>query len=482
MKKHPQFHGFLLKSVLTCACLSGFSLAAAHAQSLGDIFVIDMENQNWVQPDGNVASVTGTTYNGGSTSSGGIQQIFANPAAPYINSLVTPGNANAAEVSFASNYYNVLATPTGANPSIHPSEPNYLWQEAGTNYNTSTTTGANNGVNNDNNPYGSGGNVAVIAGIESSNPSINTNNLSNMLQTAGISWKSYQEDTDLATTGLTDVNGNQAGYDGTLTGNALTSTPVAANQKTVPLASFSGTSTNYTNPYNGSHQYNFASKHDGTLFYAATSGGNNATSSNPLASNYAPLQQLTTDLANNTVGKYNLITPDQYNDMHTALSGGFTYNGIHFTGDAAQIAQGDNFLSIIVPQIMASQAFQNNGAIVIWTDETEPDSTNGTTGDLNQNDYNHTLMEIVISPLAKGNGYSSSVIYTHSSDVKTLQEIYGVSTGTGNGFLNDAGTAGTNDLSNLFVAGAVPQGVPEPASLSLIIGTGLLALFRRRRA
>jgi hypothetical protein len=34
-----------------------------------------------------------------------------------------------------------------------------------------------------------------------------------------------------------------------------------------------------------------------------------------------------------------------YNDMHTALNGGFTYNGVHYTGDAANIAQGDNFLS-----------------------------------------------------------------------------------------------------------------------------------------
>ena len=37
----------------------------------------------------------------------------------------------------------------------------------------------------------------------------------------------------------------------------------------------------------------------------------------------------------------------------------------------AAIAQGDNFLSMIVPQIMASQAYKNNGAIVIWYDETE---------------------------------------------------------------------------------------------------------------
>ena len=36
---------------------------------------------------------------------------------------------------------------------------------------------------------------------------------------------------------------------------------------------------------------------------------------------------------NNTVGRYNWITPDQYNDAHSSLTGGFTYNGTHYTGD-----------------------------------------------------------------------------------------------------------------------------------------------------
>jgi len=38
---------------------------------------------------------------------------------------------------------------------------------------------------------------------------------------------------------------------------------------------------------------------------------------------------------------------------------------VQLTGDAANIAQGDNFLSIVVPKIEASQAYKNNGAIII---------------------------------------------------------------------------------------------------------------------
>jgi len=44
------------------------------------------------------------------------------------------------------------------------------------------------------------------------------------------------------------------------------------------------------------------------------------------------------------------------------------------TGDAANIRQGDNFLSIIVPAIMASPAYKNDGAIIIWWDESEDDA------------------------------------------------------------------------------------------------------------
>ena len=119
----------------------------------------------------------------------------------------------------------------------------------------------------------------------------------------------------------------------------------------------------------------------------------------------APLQQLAIDLANGSVADYNWITPDQYNDMHTALRGG--YKGL--IGDAANIRQGDDFLSQIIPVIMASDAYKNHGAIVIWWDESE---TDGVPRD-NANDFNHTIGEIVVSdrahPNVNGLPYASSV-------------------------------------------------------------------------
>ena len=112
--------------------------APAGAQQIKTVFVIAMENHNWTQPANQFT--------------GSIQQIFQNPNAPYINSLVD-GSAFAIingslvhvseQVAYATNYHNVLATLGGNNPHIHPSEPNYLWAEAGTNF----------GVLNDNDPF-----------------------------------------------------------------------------------------------------------------------------------------------------------------------------------------------------------------------------------------------------------------------------------------------------------------------------------------
>jgi hypothetical protein len=363
--------------------------ASVRADSIGTVFFIAMENHNWTQP-GTQASP---------------QQIFGNSAAPYINSLVTPGNPNAAQTSYASAYVNI--------PGIHPSEPNYVWNEAGL-----------AGPLNDADPY--------------PNNIVNAPNLRGLLQTAGIGWKSYQEDIDLAKNGT----------------SGLTNTVLPQSQWTVPLTRFSGTSADYTNPYNGAHQYDFAPKHEGSLFFTATNGGNDPTPANPEAKYYAPLQQLQIDLANGTTGRYNFITPNQFNDMHTPLAAGFTYNGTPYTGDAASIAQGDNFLSIIVPQIMASAAYKNNGAIVIWNDETEG-------GD----DASHTSMLIVLSPLAKGNAFNSTLTYSHSSDLKSMQELFGVY-GPNHSFLGDAASPGTNDFADLFKPGAL-QAVPEPSSITL---------------
>ena len=389
------------------ALLGALSSLTAHADNIKTVFVIALENHNWTQPANQF--------------SGSIQQIYQNPNAPFINSLVN-GTAVAIidgsvvkisqQVAYATAYHNVLATPSGSNPHIHPSEPNYLWAEAGTNF----------GILNDNDPF--------------SNPPTFPNNqntplhLSTLLTLGGNTWKSYQEDTDL-----------------TPDGKVFDNVPLLQDQWTVPLASLSGKFASGVNAFNGSAQYSYAAKHNPMLFFTDTNGGDNATASNPLSAHYAPLQQLFSDLASDTVAEYNWITPNQYNDMHTPLTGG--YKGL--TGDAANIKQGDDFLSQIVPVIMASKAYKNHGVIILWWDEAEGD---GVAGD-NADDFNHTVGEIVISPHAHANvnglPYASPLDYTHSSDLLTMQEIFRV----GPPLLGDAANA--IDLSDLFGPGAIPK-------------------------
>jgi hypothetical protein len=349
------------------------------------VFVIAMENHNWTQP-------------GTQTSP---QQISQNSAAPFINSLVNGTSGISAQVVYANAYIN-------AAPGVHPSEPNYIWAEAGTNF----------GVNNDDNPYHADCTPDTVQTTDQ--------HLSAFLTRANKSWKSYQEDTDVD----------------------ATNTPLPVGAWTVPLFSKSGALTSPgLNEYNYSNQYNYAAKHNPMLYFTDTNGGCDTSTSNPLRLQYAPLQQLALDLANNTVADYNWITPDQYNDQHTTLANGYgQYPNSGGGADSARIAQGDNFLARIVPLIMASDAYKDHGIIVLWWDESEG-------GD----DPGRTLPFVVISKDVHRNvggmPYSNTIQYTHSSFLRTMQEVFDVDPRHGYPWLGGASTA--TDLSDLFKPGTI---------------------------
>jgi phosphatidylinositol-3-phosphatase len=405
-----------LFACLTLLAAFGGRMAVAedHNQNDGQIkhvFVIAMENHNWTQP---------------TTVTGGIQPIYQNPNAPFINSLVN-GTATAyingrqvnisQHVAYAMAYHNVLATESGNNAHIHPSEPNYIWAEAGTNF----------GIANDDDPYKD----------NPPNAQTTTQHLTGLLQKAGRTWMSYQEDVDLAT-----INGK------------LTNLPLQQSEWTVPLTSQSGLfgATSLLNAYNDTLQYNYAAKHNPMVFFNDTNGGNDLSTSNKLAHNYAPLQQLQFDLAYDQVADYVWITPNQYNDQHSGLTGGFA--GV--TGDGGQLKAGDNALARLVPMIMESKAYKDGGVIILWWDESESD---GEAGD-NADDFNHTIPEIIISNLTHPNEgglpYASQVNLSHSSDLRTMQEIFHVKAkGGSSSWLGDA--ANVEDLSDLFEPGVIPS-------------------------
>ena len=344
------------------------------------VFVIAMENHNWTQP--------GTQANP--------QQIFLNPAAPFINSLVNGTSGISNQVAYARAYLN-------AGQGVHPSEPNYIWAEAGTNF----------GVANDDDPYHADCSPDTVQNT--------TKHLSAFLTVARKTWKSYQEDTNVD----------------------ATNTPLAESAWTVPLFSHSGVfAAPGSNPNNYSNQFNYAAKHNPMLYFSDTNGGCNTTTANALRLHYPPLQQLALDLVHNSLADYSWITPNQYNDQHTTLANGYgQYPNSGSTADAARIAQGDNFLARVVPLIMASRAYQDHGLIVLWWDESEG-------GD----DSSRTLPFIIISKdvhkNVNGVPYSNAIPYSHSSFLRTMQVIFRVDPRHGFNWLGGAATA--SDLGDLF--------------------------------
>jgi len=115
------------------------TVTTSHIQT---VWIILMENHNW-------------------------SQILGSKNAPYINNTLLP------MASHAEQYFNP--------PGIHPSLPNYLWLEAGTNF----------GILDDNPP--------------SVNSQTTTQHLVTLLQNAGISWKAYEEGISGTVCPLTNV-------------------------------------------------------------------------------------------------------------------------------------------------------------------------------------------------------------------------------------------------------------------------------------
>jgi hypothetical protein len=137
------------------AVLVVLSFSWAHAQSSGPIvYLIVLENHNWI-------------------GSGGIS---GSSEAPYLNKTLVPMAA------VANNYFN----PYG----VHPSLPDYLWLEAGTNF----------GIRADGNP--SQFHLSTHA------------HLTTLLHNAAIPWRAYEDSIPgnvcpLVPAGYTDANGSQ---------------------------------------------------------------------------------------------------------------------------------------------------------------------------------------------------------------------------------------------------------------------------------
>ena len=160
---------------------------------------------------------------------------------------------------------------------------------------------------------------------------------------------------------------------------------------------------------------NYAVRHDPFVYFDDITDHLNIHGAYCIA-HVRPYTELQKDLQNGTIAHYNFITPNVCDDMHDSCGGD-------------PIAHGDAWLKKNVPAILNSAAFKKGGALFITWDEA--DSGDGPIG------------MIVLSPFAKGNGYSNNIHYTHGSTLRTVEEIFSLSP-----LLGDAGKE--KDLSDMF--------------------------------
>ena len=168
-----------------------------------------------------------------------------------------------------------------------------------------------------------------------------------------------------------------------------------------------------------SDRYPYAVKHNAFVYFDDVTDRRNPSSAYCIE-HIRPFEELSKDLANHRVARYNFITPNLCNDMHDSCS-----------PLRNRIAQGDAWLARYLPDILNSQAFSDGGAVFVTWDEGE--KADGPIG------------MIVLSRRAKGGGYSNSIHYDHGALLRTLEEIFGVTPYLGN-------AANQPDLSDLFSA------------------------------
>src|SRR5581483_6184909 len=135
----------------------------------------------------------------------------------------------------------------------------------------------------------------------------------------------------------------------------------------------------------------YAQKHNPFIYF-------NSIRLNPArCSSIVPFTQFATDLSANTLADFTWITPDMCDSEHDC-----------------SVAQGDAWLGEWVPQILASPAWQQNGALFIVYDEGTTDAgccTLATGG--------HTVL-LVLSPAGKPQ-YVSATDYDHYSLLRTIE-------------------------------------------------------------
>jgi hypothetical protein len=238
-----------------------------------------------------------------------------------------------------------------------PSEPHYVLLEAGTNAFSDVTFTGDANPSAGNSTYST---EHLVTQMKNASPS--------------ISWMSYQEGLD-ATSGACPIN--TSGY--------------------------------------------YAPKHDPFIFFQDVVGSPPSETNAYCVAHHAPLTDLATDLANDTVAAYNFVTPNQCNDMH----------GQAGCPNSNAIRSGDDWLKDNLPALEAYASGHRGVIFIVWDEGASTE----------------TIPFLAIGPSVKKN-FVSKVQFTHTSVVKSVEEIFGLP------YL--ATVKNATDLSDLFESGRFP--------------------------
>lgn len=162
----------------------------------------------------------------------------------------------------------------------------------------------------------------------------------------------------------------------------------------------------------------YSEDHNPFVYFTDVSGDPPSATNAYCTRHERPYTDFAPALAGGTVAQYSFVVPNDYHQGEKQAP-----------GSSCALCQADTWLSQQIPLIQASAAFQDGGAILILWDE----------GDAC---CHHPSGLIVVSPYAK-QGYGNTIAYSHTSTLRTVQEIFGVTP-----LLRGAATA--TDLRDLF--------------------------------
>jgi hypothetical protein len=165
----------------------------------------------------------------------------------------------------------------------------------------------------------------------------------------------------------------------------------------------------------------YAAKHDPFVFFQDVVGSPPSASNTYCIAHHKPYTDFAGDLAAGTIAQFVFITPNLCDDMHGA-------SGCPGTND---ITTGDTWLSNELPRILTYAAAHDSVVMLTW----------------DEGSSNNQVPFLILGPRIKINS-TSTTTYTHSSQLKSIEEILGVPV------LSTVSSA--NDFADMFQSGMFP--------------------------